>query len=212
MTTIPIYFSCHSEMCSNPDFRKTIDTYQKLYLTSWNTQPKLVSLHPLVSLQPSHKFSMAVPWAANRNNSFKTAGINKEQNIGRHRPRYRFGRDVYKGSGFFPSPQVLFSIICLCSCTCAAPTCPGLPSTAEHRPIPGALGHPPLHAKQAGPNSWISLPEFWVSWTRKLRVKLLLCSTVSLPCFTAEIKHPYVMAQWFLAQSSMRCVSIHGNQ
>lgn len=37
-------------------------------------------------------------------------------------------------------------------------------------------------------------------------------NSLSLACFTAEIKHPCVMAQWFLAQSSMRCVSIHWNR
>lgn len=156
MTTIPISFSCHSEICSNPDFCKTIGTYQKLYLTSWNIRPKLLSLHPLVYLQPSHTFFMAVLSAAKGNNSFQMAGTNKEQKIDKHKPRYRFSRDVYYGSGFFPSPQVLFTTICLCSCTCAAPTCWGQLCPApfhSHRPLPRALGHPPLHTKQAGSNT-----------------------------------------------------------
>lgn len=154
---------------------------------------------------------MAVLSAAKGNNSFKMAGANKEQKIDKHKPRYRFSRDVYKGSGFFPSPQVLFPTICLCSShmlRAAAPCSLPQPQTP-----PQGFGTPTT----AHQTSWIQHLNSTAWILRKLDQEAAgeappVLDSLSLPCFTAEMKHPCVMAQWFLAQRSMRCVSTHWNQ
>lgn len=109
---------------------------------------------------------MAVLSAVKGNNSFKMAGANKEQKIDKHKPRYGFSRDVYKGSGFFPSPPGSFSTICLCSshmlraaapCSLPQPQTPpqgfGTPTTAHQTSWIQHLKFHCLNFEEVGPGS-----------------------------------------------------------
>lgn len=134
------------------------------------------------------------------------AGANKEQRIDQGRPRYRFSRDVCKGSGFCPSPQVSFIIICLCSCAQGSlpqlntDSAPGL--WDNHHCTPNKLDPAPelhcLNFEWVGPGS--------CRWG---------CCYAQQPpsvLFHSRNKASMCHGTAFLAQSSMRCVSFHWNQ
>lgn len=112
--------------------------------------------------------------------------------------------------------QVLLSIIRLWSRICAAPTCPvqlcPAPFPSQTQTSPRDFGTP-INAHQT---SLIQNLNFTAWILRKLDQEsageAAVFNSLYLPNFTAEIKYPYVMAQSFLAQWSMRYISIQGNQ